>query len=171
MEEIWKPVERKPDMSPLLRYEVSNLGRIRSIRIKSGKTRMLKPQKCGTYLIMHFSEHGKHYYMHVLVWEAFNGHIPDELEVNHINEDGYSNELSNLELLSHKDNCNYGTRNERMRDKKSIPICMCNKNGELIKEFNSIKEAADYIGKDTGNICQCCKGKLKTAYGFVWKYK
>lgn len=32
---------------------------------------------------------------------------------------------------------------------------------------------AEYIlrGKGSNNITDCCKGKQKTAYGFIWKYK
>lgn len=49
-------------------------------------------------------------------------------------------------------------------------IIQCNKNGEEIKVWNSIKEA----GK-RNNICQpsisaCAKGKRKSAGGYIWKY-
>ena len=40
------------------------------------------------------------------------------------------------------------------------------------KYFNTLKEAANYIGKDTvANIHLCCNGKAKTAYGLHWEYK
>lgn len=37
--------------------------------------------------------------------------------------------------------------------------------------FDTVKEAAEYFGRSPGNISSCCKGKLKTAYGYKWKYK
>lgn len=44
------------------------------------------------------------------------------------------------------------------------------KNNEL-NTFLSIKEASDKTGVLSPNICSCCRGKTKSAGGFVWKYK
>jgi hypothetical protein len=41
---------------------------------------------------------------HRVVWEAFNGPIPDRLEVNHRNLDRADNRLENLELMTHREN-------------------------------------------------------------------
>lgn len=43
------------------------------------------------------------------------------------------------------------------------------KMGNYIEEFKSIKEAAN--GKNSSNIVECCKGRRKSAFGFIWKYK
>jgi group I intron endonuclease len=45
--------------------------------------------------------------------------------------------------------------------------------GEFIKEFISICDAEREIGKKgaNSNISACCKGRLKSCYGFIWKYK
>lgn len=50
-------------------------------------------------------------------------------------------------------------------------------NGILYKEFNSMAEATDdikssknYKNVSASSICKCCKGKLKSAYGFIWRY-
>jgi group I intron endonuclease len=45
------------------------------------------------------------------------------------------------------------------------------KNGEFIAEYFSINEAERCSGVSKSSICRCCKGKLKTAGKFVWKYK
>ena len=52
-------------------------------------------------------------------------------------------------------------------------ICMCDKNtGEILQEFISLEEAARAIGVSRGtNIGKCAKGQIKTAYGYIWKYK
>lgn len=40
------------------------------------------------------------------------------------------------------------------------------------KYFNTLKEAANYIGKEKiGMIQLCCNGKNKTAYGLHWEYR
>lgn len=45
-------------------------------------------------------------------------------------------------------------------------------NGELIKEWNSIKDAEQCLGikKAQANISACCAGKKKRAYGYIWRY-
>lgn len=55
---------------------------------------------------------------------------------------------------------------------KTIPVLCFNKDNQLIKEYNSINEAAKELGLSNGSsIIQCCKGKQKTAKGYIWKYK
>lgn len=50
-------------------------------------------------------------------------------------------------------------------------VGMFNDNGELLKSFNSIREAADEVGcRHSSNISACCKGKVQHASGYVWKY-
>lgn len=44
-------------------------------------------------------------------------------------------------------------------------------NGNFIKEFNSIAEAAKSVEKSYHNISACCSGRVKTAYNYKWKYK
>jgi hypothetical protein len=57
--------------------------------------------------------------------------------------------------------------------KKSTPVLQFSVDGEFIKEWGKIKEASTSLGKalDTASITCCCKGKQKTAFGFIWKYK
>lgn len=51
----------------------------------------------------------KSYYAHHLVWRAFKGEIPEGMQINHIDEDKTNNSIWNLELVSARDNANYGT--------------------------------------------------------------
>lgn len=50
-------------------------------------------------------------------------------------------------------------------------VVQYSKDGELIVEYPSIMEAERQTGCDKSSICQCCKGKQKSAGGFIWKYK
>ena len=47
------------------------------------------------------------------------------------------------------------------------------KNGEYIRTWESIAEAIRKLGlrKGTSKITECCKGKIKTTYGYIWKYE
>lgn len=54
---------------------------------------------------------------------------------------------------------------------KCKPIIQLDLNGKIIKEYNSMKEAAEILNIRAGNISNCCRGKQKTAFGFKWRYK
>ena len=55
--------------------------------------------------------------------------------------------------------------------KNSIPIIQFSLDGTLIREWPSLSEAGRQLGIHQQNIGQCCKGRLKHAGGFVWRYK
>ena len=165
-------------------YQVSNFGRIKSLeRIdalgRRVKERILKPQiTCdGYYLIgLYKNSIQKFYYIHRLVWEAFNGTIPENMQVNHINEIKTDNSLENLNLMTCKENCNWGGRNERVsikmtNGKTSKPVLQFTLEDILIKEYPSTKQVERELGFLQGNIVNCCKGRYKQAYGYKWKYK
>lgn len=50
-------------------------------------------------------------------------------------------------------------------------VLQCSKQGVFIKEWNTISEASRVLNISQGNIVACCKGRLKSAGGFIWKYK
>ena len=56
-------------------------------------------------------------------------------------------------------------------EKRSIPILQLSKDGTLIREWPSAKEAERQLGIHQQNICACLKGRYKSAGGFVWRYK
>lgn len=55
------------------------------------------------------------------------------------------------------------------KDKKSI--LQYDLQGNIIKEWESIKSIERELNIANQNIIQCCKGKCKTIKGYVWKYK
>lgn len=42
--------------------------------------------------------------------------------------------------------------------------------GEFIKEWDCLREAGRILQKSFNNIGDCCRGKIKTAYGYQWFY-
>ena len=117
--EEWRPVVGYEGL-----YEVSNIGRVRSLdRYVKGKGksyflhkgRVLSPGiKTEGYLIVRLQR--RMFYVHRLVTEAFLPN-PDNLpEVNHKDEDKTNNRVENLEWCDHKYNMNYGTRNIRAKE-------------------------------------------------------
>lgn len=175
--EIWRNIPNYEG------YQVSNLGRVKSLeRIDAlghkRKEKILKPQinDSGYYRIqLQKQSIRKFYYVHRIVYEAFNGQIPEGLQVNHINEVKTDNRLSNLNLMTQKENINFGTGIER-RSKKQIngkcskSVLQYDLQDNFVKEYASTRQVERETGFSNGNIVNCCKGKLKTAYNYKWKY-
>ena len=190
--EIWRtPIY---DGEPYEGFEVSNLGKIMNLNYnRTGKAELMNPSDNGDgYLVVHLSKNGetKKCYVHRLVAQTFLPNPENKPEVNHkiegdegktmnmviFNEDGTINKKkSTIEWVTPKENCNYGTRNERIakahtNGKLSKKVLQLSLSGDLIKEWPSINEC-ERNGFDHSNICKCCNGKRKSAGGFLWKFK
>ena len=99
-------------------YQISNLGRIRSLErkvrfrnsFKTIKEKIRKPCDVGGYLIIGLSKGGetKMLYVHQLVAIAFLGHKPNghKLVVNHKDFNRKNNSATNLEIISNRENTN-----------------------------------------------------------------
>lgn len=103
-----------------------------------------------------------------LIWIAVNGNIPEGLQVNHIDENKSNNSITNLNLMTCKENCNFGTRNTRRAKKQSKQVAVY-KDGVLVMTFASTAEAGRK-GFDQSGVAACCRGKLKSYKGYQWKY-
>lgn len=178
--EIWRDIKGFEGI-----YQVSNLGRVKSleridIRGHRLKERIRKPTKDrdGYYRIQLWKQSIiKQYLIHRLVFETFNGSIPEGYEINHLDESPINNALSNLSLVTHKENLNYGTRtkkcSKKLKNRKDLSKSVLQFTLEyvLVKEYSSTHQAERETGFAQQNICACCKGKLKQAYGYKWRYK
>lgn len=174
MEEIWKDVyfeENGVVWDYRGKYQVSNLGNVKSLKGTRGgdREKILRPRKseCG-YLDVILSKNGKtkSFKVHRLVGYLFllDTHF-DGAEINHIDENKENNIVENLEWCSRKENCNHGTRNKR-RKKKVIGYSLETTKVVVLQSATQGKK----LGFNQGNISGCCNGKLKSAYGFIWKY-
>ena len=67
----------------------------------------------------------------------------------------------------------YENHSNKMIEESKRAILQMNDNGDIINEFQSISDAARYLGKKyaISNIARCAKGYVKHANGYVWKYK
>ena len=187
MKEIWRPIpiDGYEDI-----YEVSNLGRVRSIDryvscnsgIRFCKGHILKPaiNNCGYQHITLCKNQKLHSFrLCRIVAKAFVPN-PNNLPcVNHKDECKTNDVWTNLEWVDYKFNNNYGTRNERISNtQKGIykPSCkshnetskkavMCVDTGEVYQSLSEIQRTTGY---NHCNISMACRGKLKTAYGKHW---
>jgi hypothetical protein len=179
-------------------YEVSNLGRVKSLNYKrSGKAKLMKPgDNSKGYLQVELWKNGKPKTckVHRLVAETFLPNPEGKPQVNHkmegdegktmnfvfFNEDGtVDEERTTIEWCDGEYNINYGTRNERAgkaiskaktNGKKSKPVLQLSLSGELIREWESTRECGRN-GFIQQNVVKCCNGKQKTHKGFSFMYK
>ena len=116
LEEVWLPVDK------FEHYEVSNLGRVRSIDrdfttesgtryVRKGEILKLIPEKREShrpYLRAHLWSNAKSrlLFVHRLVAEAFIGPVPDGYVVDHIDNDPQNNAVENLQIITAKENIN-----------------------------------------------------------------
>lgn len=181
MEEKWKDIKNYEGL-----YQVSNLGRVRSLNHirKNGKSennvyitkgRILKAaiQNVG-YMFVVLSKNGKTkgYRVHRLVAEAFIPNPNNYKCVNHKDENKQNNCVNNLEWCTHEYNNNYGTKPMKIAKGNSKKVNQYDLDGNFIKQWESLMEAERYlkIKKSHVGISACCKGKIKTSYGYRWKY-
>jgi len=90
-------------------YEVSDLGRIKSVAKSRGRQLgriMIHGINSDGYHRVRLNRHAKQTSIgvHFLVAAAFLGPCPDGMEVNHINGDKGDNHPQNLEYLTHQQN-------------------------------------------------------------------
>lgn len=171
-DEIWCPIKGYEGL-----YEVSDQGRVKSL--KFGKERILKPRRnnCGYLQVcLYKNVEQKMYLVHRLVSKTFIPNPKNLTEVNHKDENKENNSVQNLEWCDRKYNNNYGTRIQMVSKKNtngklSKPLLQYTKSGEFVREWKSSHDVERNLGFAQQHISSCCIGKLKSANGFVWKYK
>ncbi|MDR1286282.1 MAG: HNH endonuclease [Treponema sp.] len=185
--EIWKDITGYEGL-----YKASNYGNILSVqRHKINRTireRILKKDKGKNgYFCIYLSKNGKvkKHLIHRIVAMTFIPNPENLPQVNHKDENKSNNYVGNLEWCTCSYNSSYGTINQRRtahtnyyssanmeRHKRDrIPVMQLSRKLELINVFESLSQAAVKTNTPIGTICRCCRGKGKTAGGYIWKYK
>lgn len=148
-------------------YQISNFGRVRSIKI-------LKPFITNDgYLQVILQREGrkKNVRVHRLVAKSFLSNYSESLQVNHKNEIKDDNRVQNLEMLLSKDNNNHGSRNERISISLGKHVVQMTMNNIPIAEYYSTTQAMKQTNISYKNIASCCRGERHSAGGYKWKYK
>jgi len=155
-------------------YEVSDLGRVRSVdRVikhpRGGSKRKSRIMRCrlnrpNGYLKLDLRKDGVRQLVavHRLVAAAWIGPCPDGQQVRH----GLGGHLDNS-----VDNLSYGTHSQNELDKRRDGT----HSGRAVRrsdgvEFPSMRVAGEASDCDHDNIWSACNGHSKTAGGYGWEY-
>ena len=162
MVEIWKDIK---DYEGL--YQVSNLGRVKSLHFNKELLLKLRLTGRGYYQIdLQKDKNIKRALVHRLVAEAFIPN-PDNLScVNHKDENKLNNCVDNLEWCTQMYNIHYGTGLQRRIATQYKPV-LCVEKGII---YPSQIEAGRQLGMCHRHINDCCKGRRSTTGGYHWKY-
>ena len=178
IQEEWRPVVGYEG-----RYEVSNLGRVRSVdrqvkvrnqygftgsRVYPGK--VLTPvHGRGDYLMLHLSKDNKatNFSVHRLVAFAFVPNPDNKPHIDHIDGDRHNNLPENLRWCTCKENIN-NPITLPSRCKRVLQISK--EDGHIIKVWPSTISIKRELGINC--VYKCCKGYKhnKSLGGYYWKY-
>ena len=177
MNEEWRPVVGFEEA-----YEVSNLGRVRSktrlvggncgsLWERTGRIRKVYTNKHGyKNVVLYFDGTMRRCSVHRLVAMAFLDNPLNYPFINHKDENPSNNNVENLEWCTAQYNATYGHAIEKRIESCSIPVVMCDDEGNVLRKFVSSAEAGRIMKCDNSAILKCCKGLKKKVANFKWKF-
>lgn len=192
MQEIWKDIKDFEGM-----YQVSNLGRVRSVdrfdsigRLHKSDIKAIRDNGKGYKTVQMYKDNKpKIGYIHRLVATAFIDNPDNKPEVHHIDSDRSNNKSENLQWVTSKENNNFP---EHIKSMKKNPNWLKNSRSAMGKardkaivvnsyrtkftrggvslEFSSLAEGARQLGLDKGCCTRVANGKQKHTHGYKVEY-
>jgi hypothetical protein len=160
--EIWKQL---PEKLKLSRYEVSNLGRIRHIKLGVANGKLSHTGYWYSYLS--FDSGKSHNRLHHrLVAYAFLDNPEGKPVVDHIDRNKQNNHVDNLRWATYSENSYNTLGSSGNRGRKVIRI---NPRTQERKQFNSVKEAAQASGCSCHTITNALRGIVGKNAMYKWE--
>lgn len=156
-----KYVEIDPEWKELLissNYVASPEGLI----INKTTGRVLRGEKRNGYTRVYIKN--QYYTAHKLIWETYNGLVPEGYEIDHFDGNKENNNLDNLKLVNHADNIRNAYRNGH---KGQSSVKQYTKDGEYIATYSSFREAAKAINGSEYAIKEAVN-RYGTSAGYFW---
>lgn len=166
--EIWLRIKNHPN------YAISNLGRAKNLI-----TEKELPKTDNGKGYERITLDAKNYYVHRIVAENFIGEIQKDDEIDHINCDKKDNKVSNLRIVTPKENMNNPLTVKKMKQMNNLSKDKyhCGKwviekdlDGNQLSVWRSIKDAAEFYGVGSNAISNCLNGWTSTSCGKKWEY-
>lgn len=150
-------------------YQVSNLGRIKSIQRNGTKGGIIAQFKTNNgYMKVNLHKNGNEYFMfvHRIVAVAFLPNQDNKPQINHKNGKKHDNRLVNLEWSTSAENLEHAIKNGLRHLKKVGQY----KNGKLVAIYRSCNYASVKTNIQYATIYRCLMGIFKQAGGYEWRY-
>lgn len=159
--EIWKTIVEYENY-----YEVSNLGKVKSLKnYKDKLLTSISSNQNYQCIYLYKNKIKKHFRIHRLVALAFIPNPKNKSQVNHKNGDKTNNCVDNLEWCTGKENTIHAHRTGLVKKKigknnhRSKPIIQYDLNENFIKEWENARQAQS-LGFTNSGISRCCNGLL-----------
>jgi len=158
-------------------YEVSNTGRVKSIKRINPRGRVVNEkflklvEDKSEYILAHLSKNGiaRNVRVHRLVAQTFIPNLENKPQVNHIDENKSNNRLDNLEWCTAKENTNFGTHNTRMSKSKHKQIVSISSSG-LIRFFDSVESAYKTLNLKQTSVSAVLNKRQNHTGGYRFMY-
>ena len=163
MIEEWKDI---PNFNGL--YQVSNNGNIKRTK---DEYIFKKNKNSRGYRIITLTKDKKEYSLsvHRLVAEAFIPNPNNLPQINHKDGNKLNNKIENLEWCTQSENMKHAYKN-KLEIKSGKKVAQFDLDMKIIKIWDKIIEAEKEYKIAHGKITMVCKGKRKTAGGYIWRY-
>ena len=130
------------------------------------------------YMMCMVRRHGqngfKNMHVHRFVWECFNGVIPGDKVIDHINDNKEDNRLCNLQLVTHQENCKKSAKKRdytfvKYNHENKRCIKAINQSTEEVSYYKSMYATQQRLGINAGIIQMVCEGLNKCKSGISKK--
>lgn len=170
MIEIWKDIPNYEG-----KYQVSNLGRVKSFLIKRNlpNGKIMSNNSGKHYVLVHLMKNNKRetINMHRLVASLFIPNPKNKKVVNHKDCNKKNNYYKNLEWCTKSDDRIHAEKNGLIKH-KTRRVKQFTKDGVLLKIWESLIKAGRETKTDVSSIGMCCRKhtRYSQAGGFKWEY-
>lgn len=190
-EEIWKDIEGYEG-----KYQVSNLGRVKSLgrvierrgqapKITSDKILSTRLLKGYPTVRLNINNTSKTFSIHRLIAHAFIPNPNNLPHIDHINTIRIDNRIENLRWVSRSMNMlNETTRKKRTEywnqktqsgnnawvERRKRAVEALDADGKVVYQFDTVTLAANFFGVNHSNICIACKDIRRTCQSYHWRY-